>query len=566
MATYDELMEGARKAHAAGDTAGAKRFLELARDSARQSDGQYATQPMSNDPAAYTSEQYREAAKKALAAGDVAAAKRLIARGRAAESANKSWGQWGREQLFGDNDPSTMNAGEKLGTLLNMGGNALTFGIVGDEAAAAADSLIGRGNYDDRLAQYRGNEASVRESNPGASLAADVLPALAAPFGALGTGGKLGARMLKSGLATGALSGVAGFANAEGGAGQRLQNAYDVAPMGAVIGGAIPIAGSALQGLMQNRMTARAIKAGAKNAPSSDELRAMGNAAYQQVDNAGVQIAPQAFDRARGTILDDLRANTGFDELPGPGSLTPYAARASQIMGEASARMGADPTAALPFKALDQMRRQAGAAAGNVTNKTDQQAGMRIIEGLDDFVKNLGPGDVVAGDIAALNQAIPKARETWSRMTKSQTIDNAIEAGGNYTSGASSGIRNQFAAILRDKKAAARFTEGERAAMRRVVNGSIPEQLLNLASGGMGQIAQTFGGGAAGGIPGAFAGAGAAAGTRKLAEGVTRRKAETVRGLVANAGLQNLPQASTALRDLLESRLRLGTAAMQGRP
>jgi hypothetical protein len=79
----------------------------------------------SNDPAAYTSEQYREAAKKALAAGDVAAAKRLIARGRAAESANKSWGQWGKEQLFGDNDPSTMNAGEKLGTLLNMGGNAL---------------------------------------------------------------------------------------------------------------------------------------------------------------------------------------------------------------------------------------------------------------------------------------------------------------------------------------------------------------------------------------------------------------------------------------------------------
>jgi hypothetical protein len=312
---------------------------------------------------------------------------------------------------------------------------------------------------------------------------------------------------------------------------------------------------------MQNRMTARAIKAGAKNAPSSDELRAMGNALYQQVDDAGVQIAPQAFDRARGGILDDLRANTGFDELPGPGSLTPYAARASQIMGEASARMGADPTAALPFKALDQMRRQAGAAAGTVTNKTDQQAGMRIIEGLDDFVKNLGPGDVVAGDIAALNQAIPKARETWSRMSKSQMIDSAIEAGGNYTSGASSGIRQQFQNILLNKKLAARFTEGERAAMRRVVNGSIPEQLLNLASGGMGQIAQTFGGGAAGGIPGAFAGAGAAAGTRRLAEGVTRRKAETVRGLVANAGLQNLPQASTALRDLMEQRLRLGTAA-----
>jgi hypothetical protein len=233
-------------------------------------------------------------------------------------------------------------------------------------------------------------------------------------------------------------------------------------------------------------------------------------------------------------------------------------------MGETSAKMAADPAAALPFKALDQMRRQAGAAAGNVTNKTDQQAGMRIIEGLDDFVKNLDPNDVIAGDVRALQDAIPKARDVWSRMTKSQMIDTAIEAGGNYTSGASSGIRNQFAAILRNKKLAARFSDAERAAMRRVVNGSIPEQLLNLASGGMGQIAQTFGGGAMGGIPGAFAGAGVAAGTRKLAEGVTRGKAEVVRALMANGGLQTLPQASTALRDLLQRRLQLGTAAMQG--
>ncbi|MCA3448673.1 MAG: hypothetical protein INF93_18510 [Rhodobacter sp.] len=435
--------------------------------------------------------------------------------------------------------------------------------VVGGLYGATGPGTFGQ-NYDYATAKMREELRRGRENYPVTTTGAEIAGAVSVPVGGLASTGTLPVRMAKSAAMTGAMSGTYGFGAGEGGFGPRMENAYSVAPMGAAIGAGIPIAGSALQALMQSRMTANAIKRGARNAPSSDELRAMGNALYQQVDDAGVQIAPQAFDRARGGILDDLRANTGFDELPGPGSLTPNSARANQIMSEASARMGADPTAALPFKALDQMRRQAGAAAGNVANKTDQQAGMRIIEGLDDFVKNLGPGDVVAGDIAALNQAIPKARETWSRMSKSQMIDTAIAAGEGYTSGASSGIRNQFASILRDKKAAGRFTEGERAAMRRVVNGSIPEQLLNLASGGIGQLAQIGGGGVAGGIPGAFAGAGAAAGTRKLAEGVTRRKAETVRGLVANGGLQSLPQASTALRDLLQRRLQLGTAAMQG--
>ena len=517
----------------------------------------------------YTAEQYRAAAKKALAAGDTAAAQRLIAAGRAlAQPDGMSELSGAFQQAVTPRAPDAPGA-YKPATARHaaVGGllQGLTFGL-GDELAARVASIHPGIDYEEARPFFRKDLEKSRQDRPYITTGAEIAGAIAAPVGAIASAGSLPLRMAKSAATTGAMSGAYGFNAGEGGFQNRAAEALPQAGMGAAVGAAIPVAGSALQSLMQSRATQSAIRQAAKGAPSSDELRAMGNALYQQVDDAGVQIAPQAFDRARGGILDDLRANTGFDELPGPGSLTPNSARANQIMGEASARMGVDPTAALPFKALDQMRRQAGAAAGNVANKTDQKAGMTIIEGLDDFIKNLGPNDVVAGDVRALQDAIPKARDVWSRMSKSQMIDTAIEAGGNYTSGASSGIRNQFAAILRDKKAAGRFTEGERAAMRRVVNGSIPEQLLNLASGGMGQIAQTFGGGAAGGIPGAFAGAGAAAGTRRLAEGVTRRKAETVRGLVANGGLQSLPQASTALRDLLESRLRLGTAAMQGRP
>jgi hypothetical protein len=512
----------------------------------------------------YTAEQYRAAAKKALAAGDTAAAQRLIAAGRAlAQPDGMSELSGAFQQAVTPRAPDAPGA-YKPATARHaaVGGllQGLTFGL-GDELAARVASIHPGIDYEEALPFFRKDLEKSRQDRPYITTGAEIAGAIAAPVGAIASAGSLPLRMAKSAATTGAMSGAYGFNAGEGGFQNRAAEALPQAGMGAAVGAAIPVAGSALQSLMQSRATQSAIRQAAKGAPSSDELRAMGNALYQQVDDAGVQIAPQAFDRARGGILDDLRANTGFDELPGPGSLTPNSARANQIMGEASARMGVDPTAALPFKALDQMRRQAGAAAGNVANKTDQKAGMTIIEGLDDFIKNLGPNDVVAGDVRALQDAIPKARDVWSRMSKSQMIDTAIEAGENYKSGASSGIRQQFKNILQNKKLAARFSQAEKAAMRRVVNGSFPEQLLQLFGGGLGQLAQIGGAGFAGGIPGLVAGLGAAAGTRKLAEGVTRRKAETLRALVANGGLPNLPQASTALRDLMEQRLRLGTAA-----
>lgn len=468
-------------------------------------------------------------------------------------------------QMEDMNSPNNPNIRTGQGMAAAQGaGQGVSFGAM-DEAVGGLYGMTGPGtfgqNYDYATAKMRAELDRGREQFPGTSLAAEVAGALTVPVGAMAQTGTLPLRMAKSAAATGALSGVYGFGAGEGNLSDRANNAMWQGAVGAGIGALIPGAGSVLQSVLNSRVANKAIKAAAKNAPSTDELKALGRGLYDQVDAAGVQISPQAFDRARGNILADLQANTGFDNLPGPGSLTPNTARVNQIMGAASDAMAADPTAALPFKALDQMRRQAGAAAGNVTNKTDQQAGMTVIDGLDDFVNNLGPGDIVAGDIAALNSALPKARDVWARMSKSQTIDDAITAGGDYLSGASSGIRNQFKNILRNPKRAGRFTEAERAAMRKVVNGSIPEQLLQLVGGGLGQLAQTGAGLAMGGIPGAMVGAAAAGLTRKAAEAVTTGKAEILRGLVANGGLGALPQAPTALRNLMEQRLRLGTAA-----
>jgi hypothetical protein len=466
------------------------------------------------------------------------------------------------EDLRSPNNPN-INTGTATAAAQGLG-QGVSFGsmdeVVGGMYGATGPGTFGQ-NYDYATGKMREELKRGREEHPVVSTGAEIGGALTVPVGALKTTGAPLLRIGKSAGITGALTAIYGAFSGEGGLSDRADNAVTQGMIGAGVGAIIPAAGTVVQKVLNNRAGSKAIASAAKNAPTTQELRTTGNALYQQIDDAGVQIKPEAFDSARARILDSLRTNTGFDELPGPGSLTPGTARVNQIMGEASAKMAAEPTAALPFKAVDQMRRQAGAAAGNVTNKTDQKAGMTVIEGLDDFVRNLGADDVVAGDVAALQEALPKAREVWARMTKSQMVDDAIEAGGNYLSGASSGIRLQFKRILNSDKLSRGFSAAERAAMQKVVSGSIPEQLLQLVGGGLGQLTQAGAGLAMGGPVGALAGAATAGVTRKAAEALTTRKAEVVRALMANGGLPQLPVASPRAAGITEKLIRRGTAS-----
>lgn len=490
--------------------------------------------------------------------------RQLLARQAAmrAKAQPKGMGQSVKEFFLGDNDPNTQNTGEKIGSFLNKAGESLTFGLVGDETSAAVESMLPGVDYDQRRDFYRQQERVLERDNPGMALTADIGGAVAGaftPLGAIGTlsrGAGMVPKIAASAAAGAGMAGLYGFAEGEGMA-DRAQGAQDGAIFGAGLGAAAPLVGGIAQRVADGSAKRAAIRAGARNAPTSAALRAEGDAAYKAIDAANVQVRPDALNRTRERILEALRGNTGFDELPGPGSLTPNSARTMEIMGQAGARMAPEPTAALPFRSLDQMRRQAGAAAGNVTNKTDQRAGMEIIGGLDDMVKNLTPDDVVSGDVQTLQELIPKARDVWSRMTKSQLVDDAIDAGeNNYLSGGSSGVRNQFAKILRNPKLSRGFSETEQAAMRRVVNGTMPEQILNLLGGGIGQIGQIGAGLGLGGVPGALAGMATSAGFRKASEAVSSRNAETARALIANGRSGALPLAGDETRRFIEGLMR----------
>lgn len=467
-----------------------------------------------------------------------------------------------KDNTLGDDDPTTQNFGEKVGTAINKAGEAMTFGLIGDEVSAAVESVVPGVDYATRRDHYRDQQKVLERDNPGVALGADVGGALTGallPLGAIGTLGK-GAGLLPrvgaSAAAGAGMGGTYGFMEGEG-ADDRLSRGQTGAAIGGAVGAAAPAIGAMVQKGADAIKSSAAIRAAAKGAPTTEQLRTAGGQAYDAIDNSGVQIKPQAFDGARQKILDALRNKTGFDELPGPGSLTPNTARVAQIMNKSSDDMAQSPTSALPFKSLDQMRRQAGAAAGNVTNKADQQAGMTVIEELDDFVNRLGPNDVVTGDVDALKTAIPKARELWSKMSKSQLLDDAMDMEGNYLSGGASAIRNRVASILRNPRLSRGFTDAEKKVLQRVVSGSIPQQLLNYMGSGLGMMGQ-IGAGAVlgGGMPGALGGAALAAASRKGAEAVTRKQAEIARAIVANGGMQTLPVATDSSRRLVEALMR----------
>ena len=517
---------------------------------------------------AATYEQLIKKAKELAAAGRMDEARRVgeIAKGmKAAPPAEeKTWGQTLKENLIGDNDPTTQNFGEKVGTFLNKGAEAMTFGLAGDEANAAIAGMIPGGmGYDERLAFEREQEALMEKTNPGAMLGAEIGGSVAGallPGGAIGTLGKGAGTMARIGASAAAgagMGGTYGFMEGEG-MPDRVSGAATGAAIGGVVGAAAPAIGAGVQKFADNRAANRAIQEAVATAPTTEGLRSQGRAAYDAIEGVGLNIRPERVQDLKTQIANALRgegaAYTGAERVL-PGS--------SAILGAVD-NVGAGANT-VPFNELDIFRRYANNAAAGAaaTNPNDARIASGVVEKLDDFVMGLKPDDVDSGDVALLQELLPKARNLWSRMSRSDLIDNAIEAGNNnYRSGAASGIRAQFQRILNNPKLIRGFSDAERKMIQRVVNGSLPEQFVNYMGSGLGMMAQGAVGGMLGGFPGMIAGGAIGAGARKVSEGLVNKNAEIARALVASGRVPQLPVASPANRAVTEALMRRTGAAV----
>jgi hypothetical protein len=323
----------------------------------------------------------------------------------------------------------------------------------------------------------------------------------------------------------------------EGGLDQRIDSARNAGILGAIGGAAAPVLVAGVQRGVDGLLRSRAVRNIARNAPSMDDLRARATALYNQADNAAALPRTGLAPAVQG-ITDDAR-NLAMDPM-----LTPTASRVADNLADAAT----SPDPNITFRELDVLRRQANIPAGDFTNSAQAAIGSRMIEGIDDFIDQADP---------ALSQVLGEARDMWSRLRRSETIENAISRARNQASGFENGIRVQFRQLLNNPRAMRGFTAAEREAIEGVVQGTTIGNAMRLL-GKFGfdfqqntnALGAALGAGAGslmgGGLATAIAVPAVGSAARFMSERMTNAGANRVLGLLAAGGMQNMPRVSQA--------------------
>lgn len=156
-----------------------------------------------------------------------------------------------------------------------------TFGF-GDEAAAGLGTLIDRNSsFDQNLAEIRGNQGQAQQDNPksylGGQLAGGVAQGVVAGPAILANAPSMGARIL-GGMATGGgMGGLYGLGSGEGLQDRAVEGAKGLG-IGALVGGAFPVAARGVSSAYTSIANALAGNAAAKSAGTTPEvLRMIGN-------------------------------------------------------------------------------------------------------------------------------------------------------------------------------------------------------------------------------------------------------------------------------------------------
>lgn len=328
----------------------------------------------------------------------------------------------------------------------------MTFGFA-DEIAAKANELTGLGGgYDENLVNERARDATGGAERFAGQLAGAVMiPG--------GSARSVGGAALQGGI----MGGAYGFGSGEGDVNNRMMNAA----VGGALGGA---AGGAVRGVA-NKLGERAARA---SIPSNDQLRAAGQAAYKAADDAGVIIRPESTQRLTAAITDDL-AEFGFDPALQPG------------IGAVLNRLQGLGDQNVTLKGMDVIRRVAGNAAQSYDNPSQKALAGKIMSRIDDFIGDLSPNDVLAGNSKEAANQMLKARSMWTRLKKAEMVDTALLKADRRAASTGSGgnadnaMRQNVRGLLDNPRTARGMSKTERAAAEKVVRGSRTQNALRLA-------------------------------------------------------------------------------------
>lgn len=233
-------------------------------------------------------------------------------------------------------------------------------------------------------------------------------------------------------------------------------------------------------------------------APTADALDSAATAAYNHPTVAALELHPSSTAFAAGKITDSLNKK-GFRQLTAPQTFG--------LVQELKTPLG--PTAKVAD--IQSVRTALGKVTGNFANPVEQAAASKAIKGIDDYLANLKPFDVAAGDAKKAASILNEAKGNYAaskRVSRLDDVDyraslNAASAhsGGNINNATRVALKS---ILLSDKKRRG-FSADEIAQMEKIVKGTFTGNMNRI----IGKVLATTGMHGAATISGSIAAAGA---------------------------------------------------------
>lgn len=210
---------------------------------------------------------------------------------------------------------------------------------------------------------------------------------------------------------------------------------------------------------------AKALAPRAVAAPTADALDAAAKSAYNHPEVAALELHPSSTKFAASQIVDGLNKR-GFRELTAPQTYS--------IIQELKSPLG--PTAKIAD--VQSVRTALGKVAGNFSNPVEQAAANKAIKGIDDYLANLKPFDVAAGDAQKAASILNEAKGNYAASKRVSRVDDAeyraelnaasAHSGGNINNA----TRQALKSILISDKKRRGFSADELAQMEKIVKGT----------------------------------------------------------------------------------------------
>lgn len=369
------------------------------------------------------------------------------------------------------------------GALIRGAAQGITFGFA-DEGKARLQSIINGTDYGQNLDRVRADDAASREAHPyaygGGQIAGGVATAVALPGAAVSS--------LPRAVATsGAMGAAEGYGSGEG-ANDRIGRAL----MGGAVGLAIPAAMSGLGAVGRRLVRGKAVP----DAPTSAELEAARDAAYDAVDKSGARLSPQATMDMQDRVLNRLSQEQLSERR------NPLAHSMAEDVLSLDMPMVSE---------VERLRQIIGSDVAGAADAGERRLGVSMKREISDFLDNVQPSDFVGGDGTAAAQGLRAGRSAVQRLAKEDAITQALAKGERNAAASGTGgnevnaMRQQIKAILNNPKARRGYSPSEIQSMEAIARGTLPLNAMRMiarldpTSGGLTNMLSLGAAGASGG-------------------------------------------------------------------